>query len=129
MKVDHAAESSKCLTSHLAGRHLYFKSAFIMNHAKGRWRNAQRFVKKLVPVPEVARRLVADKKMIGLHIRNVFDGSPFFHSMSFFCMTRMLLAPLDSPWENFEACCHADLFMVSSLPHLLHPLPSLHRTP
>mmetsp|Transcript_13376 Transcript_13376/g.31847 ORF Transcript_13376/g.31847 Transcript_13376/m.31847 type:complete len:467 (-) Transcript_13376:237-1637(-) len=54
--------------------HLYFKSAFIMNHPHGKWRHAQRYVQKLVPVPEVSRRIIADSTMVGLHIRNVFDA-------------------------------------------------------
>ena len=58
-----------------ADRHLYFKSAFIMNHPMGKWRYAQRHVQNLVPVPEVARMLIADRNMVGLHVRNVFDGA------------------------------------------------------
>ncbi|EOD07887.1 hypothetical protein EMIHUDRAFT_249290 [Emiliania huxleyi CCMP1516] len=39
-------------------RHLYFKSAFVMNHAHGKWTHAQQQIQRLV----------------GLHIRNVFDA-------------------------------------------------------
>jgi len=54
--------------------HLYFKSAFIMNHPVGKWNHAQRHLQTLVPVPAVARMLVADRSMVGLHVRNVFDA-------------------------------------------------------
>jgi hypothetical protein len=57
-----------------AQKHLYFKSAFLMNHPAGIWRAAQPQVEKLTPVAEVASKLVADKGMIGLHVRNVFDA-------------------------------------------------------
>ena len=47
-----------------------------MNHPMGKWRYAQRHIQNLVPVPEVARMLIADRNMVGLHVRNVFDGMP-----------------------------------------------------
>merc|ERR1719223_559700 len=55
-------------------RHLYFKSAFLMSHAMGSWRSAQRQMGRLTPVAEVAARLVADDTMVGLHVRTVFDA-------------------------------------------------------
>jgi len=55
-------------------RHLYFKSAFVMNHAHGKWTHAQQQIQRLVPAARVARQLIADKTMVGLHIRNVFDA-------------------------------------------------------
>lgn len=57
-------------------RHLYFKSAFIMNHYSGQWKLAMRYLKPPHlphPVPDVARKLVADRTMVGLHVRSVFD--------------------------------------------------------
>eukprot|EP00966_Prymnesium_polylepis_P148924 3440723-Prymnesium_polylepis.1 len=47
-----------------------------MNHPVGKWNHAQRHLQTLVPVPAVARMLVADRSMVGLHVRNVFDGAP-----------------------------------------------------
>mmetsp|Transcript_13793 Transcript_13793/g.29888 ORF Transcript_13793/g.29888 Transcript_13793/m.29888 type:complete len:436 (-) Transcript_13793:122-1429(-) len=55
-------------------RHLYFKSAFLMNHKFGGWTYAQREIQRLTPVIEVRERLVSDKGMVGLHVRNVFDA-------------------------------------------------------
>lgn len=58
-------------------RHLYFKSGFIMNHYRGQWRFAQRYLQPPFlppPVPEVAKRLVTDRSVVGLHVRNVFDA-------------------------------------------------------
>jgi len=55
-------------------RHIYFKSGFLMNHKFGRWSRAQRKLQQLVPTKEVLRQLVADKSMVGLHIRTVFDA-------------------------------------------------------
>jgi len=55
-------------------RHLYFKSAFLMSHRMGGWHMAQRQIARLTPVAEVAARLVANKTMVGLHVRTVFDA-------------------------------------------------------
>ena len=55
-------------------RHLYFKSAFIMNHPAGGWKFAQRQIQRLTPVDRIAEMLQANKKMVGLHVRNVFDA-------------------------------------------------------
>jgi len=55
-------------------RHLYFKSGFIMNHPYGKWKHAQRFMQLLTPTAEISSRIVADKSMVGLHIRNIFDA-------------------------------------------------------
>ena len=55
-------------------RHLYFRSASVMRHPMGSWRAAQRQMNRLAPVAEVAMRLVANKGMVGLHVRNVFDA-------------------------------------------------------
>jgi len=55
-------------------RHLYFKSGFMMNHPFGTWHTAQSHIQRLVPVPAVADKLVSDKGMVGLHVRNVFDA-------------------------------------------------------
>mmetsp|Transcript_28896 Transcript_28896/g.88598 ORF Transcript_28896/g.88598 Transcript_28896/m.88598 type:complete len:447 (+) Transcript_28896:151-1491(+) len=54
--------------------HIYFKSAFVMNHPYGRWNHAQQHLQRLTPAVIVAKQLIADKSMIGLHIRNVFDA-------------------------------------------------------
>ena len=56
-------------------RHLYFRSAFVMNHAMGEWQSGgpQRQLRRLMPADSVARHLVADRSMVGIHIRNVFD--------------------------------------------------------
>ncbi len=56
-------------------RHLYYKSAYVMNHPMGRWASGgpQRQIQRLRPVRFVQERLVADTSMIGLHVRNVFD--------------------------------------------------------
>ena len=55
-------------------RHLYFKSAFIMNHPAGGWKFAQRQIQRLTPVDRIAEMLQANKNMVGLHVRNVFDA-------------------------------------------------------
>lgn len=85
-------------------RHLYFRSAFVMNHAMGEWRSAsdaldsshppspllslltprwpflfagggpQRQLRRLVPSLAVRDGIVADRSMVGVHIRNVFDA-------------------------------------------------------
>lgn len=55
-------------------RHLYFKSGFMMNHPFGSWHSAQSHIQRLVPVPAVADKLISDKGMVGLHVRNVFDA-------------------------------------------------------
>ena len=57
-------------------RHLYFKSAFMMNHPLGDWRSGgpQRQIRRLRPRQAVARLLVTDRSMVGLHVRNVFDA-------------------------------------------------------
>ena len=34
-----------------------------------------RHIQSLEPVPEVSRMLIADHSMVGLHVRNVFDGT------------------------------------------------------
>jgi hypothetical protein len=54
--------------------HIYFKSGFVMNHPHGGWKYAQQQIQRLIPVEAVTSRLVADKSMVGLHIRNVFDA-------------------------------------------------------
>ena len=57
-------------------RHLYFRSAYVMNHQLGQWSSGgpRRQIQRLQPVPKVQRLLVADRTMIGLHVRNVFDA-------------------------------------------------------
>ena len=57
-------------------RHLFFRSAFVMNHPLGGWPSGgpQRQIRKLQPSAEVSKLLVANKLMVGLHIRNVFDA-------------------------------------------------------
>ena len=58
-------------------RHLYFKSGFIMNHYRGQWKFAQRYLQPpfMPPVVDaVAHKLVTDRSMVGLHVRNVFDA-------------------------------------------------------
>mmetsp|Transcript_8608 Transcript_8608/g.18732 ORF Transcript_8608/g.18732 Transcript_8608/m.18732 type:complete len:480 (+) Transcript_8608:481-1920(+) len=55
-------------------RHLYFKSAFLMNHHYGSWLHAQWHLKQLTPTAEVMRMVVATKRTIGLHVRNAFDA-------------------------------------------------------
>ena len=55
-------------------RHVYFKSAFLMNHSRGDWPHAYRFLRQLEPVDRVRKMLVADRSMVGLHVRNIFDA-------------------------------------------------------
>ena len=57
-------------------RHLFFRSAFVMNHPLGAWASGgpQRQILRLRPVQAVQRLLVADASMVGLHVRNVFDA-------------------------------------------------------
>ena len=58
-------------------RHIYFKSGFVMNHYRGQWKFAQRYLQPpFVPPPvhAVASKLVSDHSMVGLHVRNVFDA-------------------------------------------------------
>lgn len=55
-------------------QHIYFKSGFVMNHPHGGWKYAQQQIQRLIPVEAVSSRLVSDKSMVGLHIRNVFDA-------------------------------------------------------
>ena len=55
-------------------RHLYFKSGFVMNHPAGAWKYAQRHIQRLTPVDRVVSMLQANKNMVGLHVRNVFDA-------------------------------------------------------
>ena len=55
-------------------RHLYFKSGFIMNPPAGGWKFAQRQIQRLTPVARIAEMLQANKNMVGLHVRNVFDA-------------------------------------------------------
>ena len=58
-------------------RHLYFKSGFIMNHYRGQWKFAQRYLQPPFmpsPVEAVSSRLVTDRSMVGLHVRSVFDA-------------------------------------------------------
>ena len=57
-------------------RHLYFKSAYVMNHAMGQWASdgPRQQILRLRPVPFVRLRLVADHFMVGLHVRNIFDA-------------------------------------------------------
>ena len=52
-------------------RHLYFRSAFIMNHAMGEWRSGgpQRQLRRLVPKHAVRQGVVADRSIVGVHIR------------------------------------------------------------
>jgi hypothetical protein len=57
-------------------RHLYFKSAYVMNHPMGKWVSGgpQRQVQSLVPTEAVSQFLIADRSMVGLHVRNIFDA-------------------------------------------------------
>ena len=55
-------------------RHLYFRSAFLMNHPTASWRQAQRQLQRLAPSERVRALLSTDKSMVGLHVRNVFDA-------------------------------------------------------
>ena len=58
-------------------RHLYFKSGFVMNHFRGQWKFAQRYLQPPympMPVPAVTDKLVADGSFVGLHVRNIFDA-------------------------------------------------------
>ena len=45
-----------------------------MNHPAGGWKFAQRQIQRLTPVDRIAEMLQANKKMVGLHVRNVFDA-------------------------------------------------------
>ena len=55
-------------------RHLWFKSGFVMNHRFGHFRYAQYQMQHLTPAKMVTDLLVANRAMVGLHIRNVFDA-------------------------------------------------------
>ena len=57
-------------------RHLFFRSAFVMNHPLGSWLSGgpQQQIRRLKPSAQVERLLVADRAMVGLHVRNVFDA-------------------------------------------------------
>ena len=57
-----------------AGRHLWWRSAFLMNHAQGRWGHAGAELRALRPSAAVAARVVATADMVGVHVRNVFDA-------------------------------------------------------
>ena len=55
-------------------RHLWWRSAFLMNHARGRWAHAGAELRALKPSAAVAARVVATADMVGVHVRNVFDA-------------------------------------------------------
>jgi hypothetical protein len=58
-------------------RHLYFKSAFVMNHPRGNWKFAQRYLQPPLfprPLDAIERMVIADRTMVGLHVRNIFDA-------------------------------------------------------
>lgn len=55
-------------------RHLYFKSAFLMNHPQGGWAFARHQIQKLVSANPVQNMLVTNRSLVGLHVRNVFDA-------------------------------------------------------
>ena len=57
-----------------AGRHLWWRSAFLMNHARGRWAQAGTELRTLRPSAAVAARVVTTADMVGVHVRNVFDA-------------------------------------------------------
>ena len=57
-----------------SGRHLWWRSAFLMNHAHGRWAHAGAELRALRPSAAVAARIVATADMVGVHVRNVFDA-------------------------------------------------------
>ena len=57
-----------------AERHLWWRSAFLMNHPHGGWKEARRALRVLVPNAAVEAQLVASRQMVGVHVRNVFDA-------------------------------------------------------
>ena len=57
-----------------SGHHLWWRSAFLMNHARGRWAHAGAELRALRPSAAVAARVVATADMVGVHVRNVFDA-------------------------------------------------------
>ena len=73
-------------------RHVYFKSAFLMNHSRGDWPHAYRFLRQLEPVDRVRKMLVADRSMVGLHVRNIFDAPRARHPPIVRSATRRLTA-------------------------------------
>jgi hypothetical protein len=73
MKGDDGAQKAEFI--HVdPGRHLYVRSAFAINHARGVWSFAKYQLRSLRPSAWVAERLVASSEMVGLHVRSVFDA-------------------------------------------------------
>jgi len=56
------------------GRHLVFRSAYLMNHTNGRWRRgAMQELQSLVANPVVERMLVPNDGRVGVHVRQALD--------------------------------------------------------
>ena len=57
-------------------KHLYFRSAFMMNHSAGSWgEGAWHLQHSLAPLPEISAKVFTSRGMIGLHVRSVIVDS------------------------------------------------------
>ena len=57
-------------------RHLYFRSAFLMNHSAGAWGKGAWYLQHtLAPHRAIASQLIASRSMVGLHVRSVIVDS------------------------------------------------------
>ena len=62
-------------------RHIYFRGASAMKHPEGGWRDAAWYLQHaLVPVPDVAARVITLKWMVGLHVAEPFAEPPIVAS-------------------------------------------------
>lgn len=73
MKNDDSGEKNARINIDL-DRHLFVRSAFVLNHHRGGWEFARAQLRSLVPVKQVTSMLVADASMVGLHVRAIFDA-------------------------------------------------------
>ena len=73
MKSDDSSEKNARINIDM-DRHLFVRSAFVLNHHRGGWEFARAQLRSLVPVKAVKSKLVADTSMLGLHVRAIFDA-------------------------------------------------------
>ena len=73
MKSDESSEKNARINIDVT-RHLFVRSAFVLNHHRGGWEFARAQLRSLVPAKAVASKLVADSSMLGLHVRAIFDA-------------------------------------------------------
>ena len=55
-------------------KHIYFKSGYLIAQMAGSWTFAQSMLHRLTPVPVVQKLLIANRSMVGVHVRTVFDA-------------------------------------------------------